>query len=59
MVIRNNSLCWTKNPNFGPKNADVIKNILRIQNLFKFYESCYKVLVVRQTLAVKRYPIKS
>ena len=59
MTILNYSLFWTKNPNFGPKNAGVIKNMLTIQNFFRFYESSYRVLVVCQQLAVKRYPIKS
>ena len=59
MAIWNYSLFWTKYPNFGPKNADIIKNMLAIQNHFRFYESSYKVLVVCQKLAVKSYPIKS
>ena len=59
MAIWNYSLFWTKNPDFEPKNADVIKNMLTIQNFFWFYESAYRVLVVCQKLAVKHYPIKS
>ena len=59
MVISNDTLFWTKNRNFGPKNADVIKNVLIIHNCFRFYESSYRVLVVCQKLAVKRYSIKS
>ena len=59
MAILNYNLFLTKNPNFGLKNADVIKNMLRIQNCFRFYESSYRALVVCQKLAVKRYAIKS
>ena len=59
MAIWNYSLFWTKNPNFGPKNADVIKNMLTIYKNFTFYESSYRVLVICQKLAVKHYPIKS
>ena len=60
MAIWSYGLFWTKNPNFGSKNADVIKNMLTIQIcFFRFYESSYRVLVVFQKLAVKRYPIKS
>ena len=59
MAIWNYNLFWTKNPNFGSRNADVIKNMLRIQNCFRFYESSYRALVVCQKLAVKRYAIKS
>ena len=59
MAISNYSLSWTKSPNFGPKNAEVVKNILTIQNFFKFYESFYRVMAVCQKLAVKHYTIKS
>ena len=59
MTIWNYSLFWTKNPNFGSRNADVIKNMLTIQNAFRFYESSSRVLVLCQKLAVKHYPIKS
>ena len=59
MAISIYSLSRTKNPNFGPKNAEVIKNILTIQNFLKFYESSYRVMAVCQKLAVKHYPIKS
>ena len=59
MAICNYSLFWTKNPNFGPKSGDVIKNMLTVQNFFRLYESFYRVLVVCQKLAAKRYPIKS
>ena len=44
---------------FWTKNADFIKNMLTIQNIIRFYKSSYKVLVVWQKLAVKRYPINS
>ena len=40
------TLLWTKSRTFRPNNADVIKNMLKIQKL------CQK-------LAAKRYPIKS
>ena len=59
MAISNFSLFWTKSTNFGPKNAEVIKNMLKIQKSFKFYESSYRVLVACQKVAVKSYPIKS
>ena len=59
MTIWNYSLFWTKNPNFGSKNPDVIKNMPIIQIFFTFFESLYGVLVVCQKLAVKPYPIKS
>ena len=59
MDICNYGLFWTENPNFRPKNADVIKNKLKIQNFFRFYEISYRVLIVCQKLAVKRYLIKS
>ena len=59
MAIGSSSLFWTKNPNFGSKDADVIKHLRTIQMFFSFYESSYRVLVVCQKLAVKRYPIKS
>ena len=53
------SLFWTENPNFGPKNADLIENMLTIQIFLRFYERSYRFLVVYQKLAVKLYPIKS
>ena len=59
MAIFSYSLFWTKNSNFGPKNANIIKNIPTIQNFFRFYESSYRELVLCQKIAVKRYPIKS
>ena len=36
MVIWNYSLFWIKNPNFGPKNAGVIKNMQVIQTFLDF-----------------------
>ena len=59
MAIWNHSLFWTKNPYLGSKNADVIKNMMKIQMFFKFSERSYRVLVVCQKLAAKCYPIKS
>ena len=59
MAICNYSLFWTKNPSFGPKNADVIKNMLTIQIFLRFDERPYRVLIVCHKLAVKRYLIKS
>ena len=59
MAVLNCSIFWTKNPNFGTKNDDVIKSMLTIQIFLKFYESFYRVLVVCKKLAVKRYPTKS
>ena len=59
MAIWSYSLFWTKSPNFGPKSADIIKNMITIQIFFSFYESSYRVLVVCQKLTVKRYPMKS
>ena len=57
MAIGNYSLFWTANPNFGPKNANVIKNMPTV--FLKFYKVSYGELVVCQKFAVKRYPIKS
>ena len=54
MAICNYSLFWTKNPSFGPKNADVIKNMLTIQIFLRFDERPYRVLIVCHKLAVKR-----
>ena len=54
MDICNYGLFWTENPNFGSKNADVIKDKLKIQNFSRFYGSSYRVLIVYQKLAVKR-----
>ena len=59
MDICNYGLFWTENPNFGSKNADVINDKLKIQNFSRFYGSSYRVLIVYQKLAVKRYLIKS
>ena len=51
------SLFWTKNPNFGPKNADIIKYMRIIQNVLHFLKVLMEYYVC-QKLAVKRYPIK-
>ena len=59
MAILSYSLSWNKNPNFGLKNTNVIRNMLTIQDIFRFYKSSSRVLVVCQKLAVKHYPIKS
>ena len=55
MDICNYGLFWTENPNFGSKNADVIRNKLKIQNFFRFYESSYRVLIVCQTLPYEKF----
>ena len=59
MAIWNYSLFSTKNPNFVPKKRCLHQKYADNSICFRFYESYYRVLVMCQKLALKRYPIKS